>query len=307
MTHPNDFTRLDTQCFRAFVTAAETLNFTTAAKNIAMTQSGISQHIARLEAQIGAPLFNRVGKSVLLTEVGHRLCSYIECYVDRVEAFLEEIHSKTHNLSGTVRYAMPASCLLSPHLPMLLEKRRAHPGIELDISVVSNAKVYQKILSGVVDFGFVTKKNDSSALNFRMFCEEEYVLVGADRKTMSNISSASLPTLPFIKYPGVDIYSHSWLRFHFPRLVKRGMANFKIVSSINSIEGAIILLREGVGCTVIPRHCIEGLLNTNQLLVANSARTNQVAMNKIHLVTLARASLTRRVEQVIEWFMEMRH
>ena len=48
-----DFTLLDTRLFKAFMAAAETRSFTHAATRAHMTQSGVSQHIAKLEEQIG--------------------------------------------------------------------------------------------------------------------------------------------------------------------------------------------------------------------------------------------------------------
>jgi len=43
------------------------------------------------------------------------------------------------------------------------------------------------------------------------------------------------------------------------------------------------------------------------LFTANGNQTKKLAMDKIYFFTLARGSLTRRVDQVIEWFLEMKH
>jgi len=53
MIEHEDFARLDGGSFKAFVAAAKALNFTTAAEKAAMTQSGVSQHVARLERELG--------------------------------------------------------------------------------------------------------------------------------------------------------------------------------------------------------------------------------------------------------------
>lgn len=53
-----------------FITSADTLNFTEAARTCFITQSTLSQQIKQLENDLGTPLFERIGKRVFLTEAG---------------------------------------------------------------------------------------------------------------------------------------------------------------------------------------------------------------------------------------------
>lgn len=56
---------------RYFLKAAETLNFTDAAKQMYITQSTLSQQIKQLETELNVLLFDRIGKKVFLTEAGN--------------------------------------------------------------------------------------------------------------------------------------------------------------------------------------------------------------------------------------------
>ena len=76
---------LDTDAFKAFVLAADLENFTEAAQVASMTQSGVSQHVARLEEQLNTSLFSRVGRRVVLTESGKNLKKYILNYWENIE------------------------------------------------------------------------------------------------------------------------------------------------------------------------------------------------------------------------------
>ena len=111
------FNKLDETSLKAFYFAAETLSFTQAAKAAALTQSGISQHVARLEEQLQVSLFHRAGRKVSLTGPGKRLKKFVETYLDNVDGLLEEVRGETQDIVGLVRYAMPNSCLLTPHFP----------------------------------------------------------------------------------------------------------------------------------------------------------------------------------------------
>jgi DNA-binding transcriptional LysR family regulator len=65
-----------------FSKAAETSNFTSAAKALGLTQAAVSQHVHALEQTLGKPLFQRRGGKVLLTKAGQRLYDYAQQILD---------------------------------------------------------------------------------------------------------------------------------------------------------------------------------------------------------------------------------
>ena len=69
-----------------FLAAAESLHFTRAADRLAVTQPTLSHQIAQLEAHLGGPLFDRIGKQVRLTESGTLLQNYASRAVRELEA-----------------------------------------------------------------------------------------------------------------------------------------------------------------------------------------------------------------------------
>ena len=103
----SDFNRLDPRLFKAFLAAANYENFTVAAKKAAMTQSGISQQVAKLEEQIKLPLFKRINKSVQLTPVGKKLILYINSYLEQMDQFFSTVENEELGYAGLVSYAMP--------------------------------------------------------------------------------------------------------------------------------------------------------------------------------------------------------
>lgn len=69
-----------------FQTAAEELNFTRTAEILCFAQSSITAQIRSLEEELGVPLFERLGKRVILSEAGYRL----KLYADRILSLAEE-------------------------------------------------------------------------------------------------------------------------------------------------------------------------------------------------------------------------
>ncbi|MFO7593661.1 MAG: LysR family transcriptional regulator [Pseudomonadota bacterium] len=294
---------LDSRLFKAFMAAAETENFTSAAQKAFMTQSGVSQHIARLEEQVCMPLFKRIAKRVTLTHTGKRLKKYIEEHETNTEAFLAELRHEYNGIAGLVSYAMPASCLRSPHFPLLLEKRRQYPLIRLDVKLAPSDDVIRMVLDDRIDFGFVTKKPEHPNLEFQLFCQEEYILAAPAPGPANGINGDNIHEQPCIAYPGADIYFNRWLLHHFPERRNLDFLTLPITGNINSIDGAIKMVQGGLGISVFPRHCIESQLADGQLCEVHTARP--APLNDIHFVSIRNYNQPRVVQQVMRWFAEM--
>lgn len=298
-----DFDTLDTNSFKAFWTASETLNFTLAAKNAGLTQSGISQHISRLEKQLGVPLFERVNKKVFLTEAGKMLRSYVDEYLDQMEQLKEKIKTQSVSLSGTVAYAMPASCLMTAHLSQLLKKRAEDfPNVKFNVSICSNNEVTEKILNQEIQFGFITKKINHPGLKLTPYCSETYVLIGSSKASVDEINAKTLKTRSFVHHPGVDVHFEHWRQFHFPKANNLTWDALDIAGTVNSLSGAISMVEGGVGLTIVPKHCAESQLAAGTVI---QHETKENMTNTIYLVTLEGAQQPRRIVKVMEVFMEM--
>ena len=77
---------LDLLKLKTFQAAAATNNFTRAAAELGYSQSKVTTHIQALESELGAPLFDRVGRNVILTEVGRRTLEYANRLIDQLSS-----------------------------------------------------------------------------------------------------------------------------------------------------------------------------------------------------------------------------
>ncbi len=297
-----NFLRLDPRHFKAFIAAAHCGNFSQAAIEAAMTQSGISQHISKLEEQLGAPLFLRTTKSVTLTEAGQLLQKYVEQYTDSIGQLMENIATNERKIEGLVSYAMPPSCLLSPHFPMLLERRRDYPGLELKVELMPNQQVIERVIDGDMHFGFVTEKVEHQFLCYEPFCEEEYIAVAASDRGFTSLNENNLIDQPYIHYPGMGVYFNYWVQHVFPNVQHVSDRSLHHAGDINNISGAILMVAGGLGISVFPRHCVQEFIDRGQLVEYS---TQTPLMNPIYIVHRNQPPLSARVQTVIQWFMDM--
>ncbi|MCG8486688.1 MAG: LysR family transcriptional regulator [Chromatiales bacterium] len=292
---------LDNRLFPAFMAAAETENFTSAAKKAFMTQSGISQHIARLEKQVGLPLFKRVAKHVVLTDSGKRLKKYIEDHCNQTEAFLGALREAYNGISGSVSYAMPPSCLSLPQFSHLLDRCKAYPQISLDITLALDADVVERVLTDRVDFGLVMEISRHPNLRYRHFHQEELILAAASPQMLNGLNENSVRELKTIAYPGVEVYFNRWLRHYYSDCHNLSFLSLPISGRANSIEAAIKMVEGGLGVSLFPRHSIQQQLTDNRLFELESEQL-QPLYNDIHLVALKNYAYPQAVRLVMSWF-----
>ena len=300
-----NYNYIDPQALKAFYFAAQFENFTQAAEAAHLTQSGISQHVAHLEQELGVSLFIRVGRKVTLTEAGLKLKEFAEHSLDQTENFLEKLSSITKDLAGEVRYAMPASCLMTPHFSMLLEARHKFSKINLKVHICHSEEVVERLLNGKIDFGFITRTIQHKDVAQIQFAQEEYVLVSSDKKTISGFDLKNIRQYNFINYPGMDYLFQAWMQDLSRSKKTPTFLELNIAGEVNDLEAAITMALNGVGIGVFPRHCIQKYINENKLFVYKAEKKAR-QLYPIYLVQLKDVVPLARVETVIREFWKMK-
>ncbi|MEK6627098.1 MAG: LysR family transcriptional regulator [Bdellovibrionota bacterium] len=299
------FQKLDPIALKAFYYASEALSFTKAADRAALTQSGISQHIAKLEADLGVNLFYRANRKVQLTDAGIKLKVFAERYLDQLDELVDDLNSEGLDLKGLVRYAMPDSCLMTPHFSMLLEKRKSFSNINLRLTLCDSVRVIELLLKGEIDFGFVTTKIEHKNIIYQEFVREEYVLVGSSEKSVKIENLRHLKEQNFIKYPGMDVLFNSWQNIFYTKAQNIALNNLSICGEINSLSGAVTMVLHGVGLGVFPKHCVESYLRKKELFSFNPESSKR-ADNPIYIIQRAEKYPPARVLKVLDVFWGMR-
>jgi LysR family transcriptional regulator, transcriptional activator of the cysJI operon len=293
---------LDPRLFPAFLAVAEVKSFTHAADAASMTQSGVSQHVAKLEEQVGRPLFRRLGKRVELTPAGETLLSYVRAQFEQVNDLFDRIRTEQEAVSGVVSYAMPPSCLLSDHFTNILEKRRLTQDLQLRIITGSSSEILELVGAEKVDFAFVAGKHEHAAVTFEPFCEELCVLVSVDDHLPAGSDPDRIFETPVIGFPGSDVYYDMWLR-HTLTSSRSEARQLNQVGYINSIHGAILMVCSGMGAAVLPRHCVQRELATGML--HEYSPKSGALLHSIYVARSAKFQSPRRVQVVLEWFAEL--
>jgi DNA-binding transcriptional LysR family regulator len=136
---------------RQFAVVAREQHVTRAAERLGITQSTLSRNIARLEAELGTPLFLRAGRSVVLTAAGKALLPYVERAVAEVAAGLGVVGADASPDRGRVAFGFLHSFGVRAVPVLLRDFRVAHPHVRFTLVQGSDDVLLDKLRTGEVD------------------------------------------------------------------------------------------------------------------------------------------------------------
>jgi DNA-binding transcriptional LysR family regulator len=257
---------LNATWLETFVTLTETGHFTRAAEKLNMTQPGVSQHLRKLEEQVGQSLIAQEGKSFTLTTAGAAvrdlgLSRRIEERQLRETIMADDPHV------GTVRIACSGSFaqLLYPRLLALMKDA---PRLLIHLEAAPQDTVVSGVLDGRFDLGVVGQYTDHPRLTAQSIGQEELCLIlpaDADEKT---VTFASLEDRGFVAHPDGFAYADDLLSLNFPDAFT-GADRMTVRTFINQIGQIPSPVAEGIGYTLLPRSGIEAFSDRNQLKIVS--------------------------------------
>ena len=165
---------------RIFVAVAERQHVTQAAQALNLAQSAASHAIAALEARYETKLFDRVGRRIELTEAGAAFLAearVILAQVNRAEIALTEFGSLERGTLTVQASQTIASYWLPRHLVAF---RRAHPRIDVRLTIGNTAQVAEAVEMGAAELGFVEGLVEKEELVSTRVALDQLVLVVAN-------------------------------------------------------------------------------------------------------------------------------
>src|ERR671933_1738875 len=125
---------LDVTRLRVLDAVARHGSVTAAAQELDYSQSSVSHHIGRLEAETEAQLLQRAGRGIRLTQAGRLLADRAAEIIGRIDAADAELSAHVGLTAGRVRLAGFASAIGSLVLPAVAALPRPHPGPEVRLT-----------------------------------------------------------------------------------------------------------------------------------------------------------------------------
>ncbi len=168
---------------RYFVAVVENGTFSRAAERVHVAQPSLSQQIRKLENELGQPLFNRLGRSVELTEGGRQLLTRAREILRNVDDTQRQLQESSSGEATTLTFgALP---MIAPYfLPPVMERfHREQPNVTLCLQEELTSRLVQEVIDGQLDFAIVALPiNDPRLREEDLFAEPFFVVVPRDHR-----------------------------------------------------------------------------------------------------------------------------
>jgi DNA-binding transcriptional LysR family regulator len=171
---------LDVTRLRVLAAVARLGSATAAARELRYAQASVSHHLARLEAETGGQLVQRVGRGIRLTEAGQMLAQRAEEILGRLDAAESDLAAHLGLRAGRVRLAAFPSALGTFVPSAAAAFTTAHPGVELRFVEAEPPEAVEFLRTGKVDvavlFGYRPAPDDDGLRYTHLLTEPVYLV-----------------------------------------------------------------------------------------------------------------------------------
>jgi DNA-binding transcriptional LysR family regulator len=144
---------MDFRQLQAFITVSELMNFTKGAERLGYAQSSVTAQIQQLENELNVRLFERIGKSIALTDAGARLVPYAAELL-RLSKTMKAAVSGGSAPSGSLVIGTSESLSISRLPPVLQEYRRLYPAVEIGLKLLDCGEFLPSLSRSAIDAAF---------------------------------------------------------------------------------------------------------------------------------------------------------
>lgn len=247
---------------RVFLAVYRAGSMTKAARDLHLTQSGISQQIKSLEDSIGISLFDRINRRIVPTDTAQVLFEYCSRRLDEIESIFEDVSSKQSVLSGRIKIGFPPIFGNHVLLPLVAKFSRQNPKVKFELRMGLASEVTALLLDGRLDFGFIDALNKDPHLVTETVTEETLEMCCRNDLAQSigsvEMSFSYFKKLPFVGYVEGEPVVKSWFRKNFSQVP----SDLNVVATVIDSNAVLRIITEGMAAGLLPTPLIETLKQT---------------------------------------------
>ena len=247
-----------------FESVAQHLSYTRASEVLYLTQPAVSMQIKQLESVVGMPLFERMGKSLFLTEAGEELLIYAR----NISQQLTEVSDVLDELRGSKRGRLNiavATTATSFSLKLLGEFYKRFPSANITLDVTNRASLLTHLANNTIDMVIMGQPPEGLDVEAVAFMENPLVVVAP--KTHELVGKKNIP-LKVLQQETFIMREHgSGTRIAMERFFDESGYSISSVMEMSSNEAINQAVEAGLGLGIVSRDTLELKLTLGQLVI----------------------------------------
>jgi LysR family hydrogen peroxide-inducible transcriptional activator len=288
---------LEIHQLRYFCAVARTGNFTRAAEQEHVAQPSLSQQILKLEDELGAKLFDRLGRTARLTRFG-------ETFLRRAQPILRELgeaRSEIQDMTGVEagHVMLGAIATIAPYfLPRSLATfSRKYPTIQLNVIEDITPVLLSRLHEGSIDLALVALPLPGPELICEeLFCEPLRVVV-PDAHRLATQKTATLDQIegePFLLLKEGHCFRQTTIS-----ACRRAKVSPNVVFESGQFATILGMVSAGMGVSVVPEMAVESRRGCSFLPIADERAFRRIGLVRLksHFQTRAELALMKHFKQ----------
>ena len=289
--------RLSLRQLEVFAAIAHSGSTRVAAGRVARSQSAASAALAELEAALGEPLFDRVGRRLVLNENGRALLPGAVALLDRATE-LQALFSGEHAAPLRVAASLTIGEYLLPSL--MAQWKLAHPHSAVHLAIGNTSEVIAAVAGLSADVGFIEGPQTHADLRVLRWVSDELVVLAAPGHPLAEAQATKSTRLTARQLAeaswilrehgsGTRLASDRWLIEH--------LGSLNIGFELGSTEAIKRLAAAGAGLACLSRHTVAEELASGELVALRTRLP--VARRRLAMVVRRDKHLGRATEDFI--------
>jgi DNA-binding transcriptional LysR family regulator len=257
----------------SFLTVARTGNLTEAARELHVTQPGLTARLQRLEAELGAELLVRLPRGVRLTEAGRALLPYAERALESLDQGTAAVRDLVRGTGGRIEIGA-APAVSTYVLPRALQRFASeHPAVALGVRTGHSEELLSLVLAEQVQIAIVRTLRHPEIESTPLY-EDEVVLATHPAHAFAGDHAVRVEQLgdqPLILFdPSSSYHELTSAMYRAAGVAPRG------VMVLDSIDAAKRMVQLGLGIALLPRSALREELDDGSLAAITVVSTAPV-------------------------------
>jgi len=257
---------MDIAQLRTFIHVAELGSLSRAAERLGIAQPALSRQVRLIEAELGAPLFIRHGRGMILTELGRSVLLPAGDILARLDAIRQIAAEGAKSFLGRVRVGVTPTVAEVATVPLVRAIREAHPRLSLCFTTGFSGHLMEWLKRGELDCCVAYDAQNSGLVRAKPVLEESLLLVGG--RDSGLVMEGAIPFASLAEESLVLPSPAHGLRAILDACADR--AGIQLMPSLeaDSLAATIDLVRGGFGFTILPLAPIHARLCAGELTAA---------------------------------------
>jgi DNA-binding transcriptional LysR family regulator len=239
-------------------------SFSRASAQLHLTQPAVSMQIKQLEAAVGVPLFEHMGKQIHLTEAGKEVWHSSRA-IENELANLEQSLADLQGLKGGTLTVSVASTVNVFAARMLAHFHELNPDVRISLNVVNREKLLQHLTENSIDLALMGKPPEGFGLTAKPLLENPLVVIAAYGHPL--MKDKKIPMQRFVEEPLIGREQGSGTRSTLEKYFAEHGYNYDAAMEMNKNEAIKQAVEAGLGLGVVSLHTVQAEISAGQLCV----------------------------------------